>query len=77
MKIDEFSVPFETMLLARLVDCASWLVWSKTEDGQKGKNHPTSIVEKLTGKKEDKEENITFMTGDDFMNYRNRLIGGQ
>lgn len=62
--ISGMKVPMDTFLLASITDYLSWLVWSKTKDGQNGKNKPRSIVDILNGK--DEEENQKFVSGDDF-----------
>lgn len=62
--ISGMKIPMDTFLLASITDYLSWLVWSKTKDGQNGKNKPRSIVDILNGK--DEEENQKFVSGDDF-----------
>lgn len=42
------TVPTNTILLASIVDALNTLVWFKTEDGQKGRNRPASVLERLT-----------------------------
>ena len=48
-------VPFETFLLAGVLDRLSALVWFKTTDGQKGINKPLMVAEELTGQTKAKE----------------------
>jgi len=43
-KIANRKVSLEEFLLAALVDRVSLLVWAKTEDAQKGRNKPKSIL---------------------------------
>ena len=45
-------------------------------DGQKGRNIPESITEKLLGRNEERDH-IVFETGADFEAYRERLINGK
>ena len=76
-------VPFETFLLAGVLDRLSALVWFKTTDGQKGINKPLMVAEELIGKtkakaKESKE--MIFDSGEDFEEYRQKIlekIGGE
>lgn len=75
MKMSEQIVDINTMLFATIADRIQVLVWQNTEDGQKGRNIPESIVEKLLGVK-DEREHIVFNTGADFEAYRERLING-
>lgn len=43
----------DTILLAATVDALNTLVWFKTEDGQKGRNRPVSVLRELAEEKED------------------------
>src|SRR5690625_6008798 len=67
MKINGQSVSMETLLLAGISDRLSTLVWFQTEDGQKGKNRPPSLVKMLTNKEEKSDKDvISFSSGKDF-----------
>ena len=74
-------VPFETFLLAGVLDRLSALVWFKTTDGQKGVNKPLMVAEELTGKTKAKErKEMIFDSGEDFEEYRQQIlekIGGE
>lgn len=76
MKMSEQSVDMNTLLLATIADRVQVLVWQNTEDGQKGRNIPESITEKLIGKNVERDH-IVFETGADFEAYRERLINGK
>jgi putative uncharacterized protein 48 len=75
------NVPFETFLLAGVLDRLSALVWFKTTDGQKGINKPLMVAEELTGKTKAKEsKEMIFDSGEDFEEYRQKIlekIGGE
>lgn len=80
MKVSGRLVPIDTLLLARISDKLSTLVWFQTEDGQKGKNRPTMMIDLLTNKKtESNEDVIVFSSGEDFTKVRNELLktGGE
>ncbi len=80
MKVSGQLVPFEILLLAGISDKLSTLIWFQTEDGQKGKNRPTTITNLLTNNEsESKEDVIVFNSGEDFVEARNKLIkaGGE
>lgn len=74
-------VPFETFLLAGVLDRLSALVWFKTTDGQKGINKPLMVADELTGKTKAKEsKEMIFDSGEDFEEYRQKIlekIGGE
>lgn len=77
MKIAGQSVPFETLILAKIADNLSTLVWFQTKDGQKGKNRPTMITDLLLGNKnESKDDIVVFHSGEEFSKLRNQLIVG-
>lgn len=80
MKASGQMVTIDTLLFAGISDKLSTLVWFQTEDGQKGKNRPTMIMDLLTNSvKESKEDVIVFSSGEDFVKARNKLIkaGGE
>lgn len=77
MKLSGHKVDLETMLLARIADNLTTLVWFQTEDGQKGNNKPDSILDMLTGKTKQKDETVRFDSGEDFMKQRKRLLEGR
>lgn len=78
MKIAGQSVPFETLILAKIADNLSTLVWFQTKDGQKGKNRPTMITDLLLGNKnESKDDIVVFQSGEEFSKLRNQLVGGE
>lgn len=78
MKLNEQTVPMETILLASISDKLSTLIWFQTEDGQKGKNRPFSLVDLFTNKnnRETKKDVIVFNSGEDFVDQRQRLLKG-
>ena len=70
-------VTLDTLLLAGISDKLGTLVWFQTEDGQKGKNKPASLVNMLTNNQAEKKEDvIIFDSGEDFAKQRLRLIKG-
>lgn len=81
--ISNQTASLDTLLFASMVDRLSLFLWLQTKDGQKGVNRPKSIVDQLT--KPDKEERdereyLVFESGEDFENYRKKLltkIGGE
>ncbi len=75
MKMQNLKHPLETMLLAVAIDRLSLLVWSKTKDGEKGKNRPVSIAKKLYGIEETKKV-IAFTTASDFEKAKQAILEG-
>ena|SRR5690625_1864819 len=82
MKLSNQTVPIDTLFLASIADSLKTLVWFQTEDGQKGKNRPESLISLLTNTDQKDSENddvIVFRSGEDFVKHRQRLIqtGGE
>ena len=71
----------EEVLLAMIADRLSLLVWFKTKDGQDDTNRPKSMLALLLGEEKTNEDKVgafkRFKTGDDFLNYRKKLLGGE
>lgn len=76
MKLSGQKIPFDTVLLASMTDALKLIWWSKTKDGEKGKNAPTSITEKLFESGPKVKSEVVFDSGEDFERMRNRLLGG-
>ena len=78
MKLSGQSISLDTLLLAGISDRLSTLVWFQTEDGQKGKNRPTPIVELLLNTKNKRDENVVvYHSGKEFDMARKKIIGGE
>lgn len=68
-------VTYSTFLITSIFDLLNLIWWSKTEDGQRNVNRPEFISKKMIIE-ETKESDIPyFETGEDFENYRNKLLG--
>lgn len=82
MKLSGYEYPLETILLAKICDNTSYLLWFNSEDGQKGKNRPKSILNSMLNIQEENDELtpndefMTFDTFDDYEAYRKKKAGG-
>lgn len=56
----------EILLMAAIADRLSILVWLQTKDGQKGRNRPESILQKLTAEPKKEDDFETFRTAEEF-----------
>lgn len=63
-------MPLQTQLLVAIYDQLNLLLWTKTEDGEKGINRPKRLSEMLEGTK----ESVGFNSGEDFEKRRNELL---
>lgn len=75
LKISGQKVSSDTLLLASIVDRLSILVWSKTKDGQKGRNQPKSLVDSINKPVREKES-IAFNTGEEFEKMKLKILEG-
>lgn len=68
MRLSGSKVPRRDILLAAAVDRLSLLVWGMTEDAQKGRNRPDSLLDALMGVEQEKENGdvMSFDSADDF-----------
>lgn len=73
MKLSNQSVSMEMLLLASIVDRLSYLLWSKTKDGEKNRNKPKSLVSIFNKNVKEKEEQV-FVTGEDFEKMRAKIL---
>ncbi len=64
MKLSGQKMPTDTLLLASVADALAMLVWFKTEDGQKNRKRPESILSKFlqNEKKDTKDKPKAFKT---------------
>ena len=73
MQMSQQKAPFDTLLLAGVLDRLSILTWFKTKDGQKGNNRPISVVDKLIGEVKESKE-MVFASGEDFEEMRQKIL---
>lgn len=71
-EISGSKIPLSTMLNALIADRLGLIFWAQTEDGQKNRNRPASIVESLTKEKSRVQK---FKTHADFKEAWKRATG--
>lgn len=65
IKMNNMKLGMQSLMLAKIADNTSFLVWAKTEDGMKNVNKPPMILEALM-KADDPEAAQGFDTVEDF-----------
>ena len=65
-KLSNRNITLDQMLLAVVADRLGVLIWQKTKDGHKNRNHPKSIYKALSGQEKQKEELMAFETPEEF-----------
>lgn len=63
--------------MASMVDSLAWLVWSKTKDAEKNRNHPKSVYKLLANPEITKKDCRGFNSAEDFERARLEIIGGK
>ena len=74
MRMNNQTIPMETLLLAGLSDKISVLLWTKTKDGQKGRNRPPMILDAFNQTKTKQRETVVFNSGEDFEQRRKEIL---
>lgn len=75
MKLQEQTVPLDTLLLAVVADRLGLLLWSGSKDAQHNRNRPDSIADRLLrGQTQDKV--TAYKTAEEFEAAFLRLAGG-
>ena len=74
-KLSNQPIDFDRLLLAGISDKLSYLLWSKTKGGAKGRNKPKSILEMLTEPKKQSNQ-LAFNSGEEFEQMRARILAG-
>lgn len=79
MKINGAKVPSNTLILSIIADGVRNLMWLFSEDGRKGTNRPTQLLEILYGEAEPKSDIVTFESPEDYEEARQKILqkGGQ
>ena len=73
IKMNNMKLGMQSLMLAKIADNTSFLVWAKTEDGMKNVNGPPMILEALM-KADDPEAAQGFDTVEDFQAEYERRI---
>lgn len=76
MRINDQPLSLDSFLLAGIMDKLSLLLWTKTKDGQNGRNQPALITDALLRKEKKKDDKAIFNSGEEFEKVRNELLQG-
>ena len=79
MAISGENTSIDTKLNAIIADNLSWLVWSKTKDGEHNRNKPKSIFDAITGNNEISQNNnvVKYSSIEEFEQARARILEGK
>lgn len=80
IKVSGLLVAPDTFLLASIFDVVNLLLWSRTEDGEKGRNRPAKISANLTNgfktEKSNSHETLIFDSAEEYEAARGNLLTG-
>lgn len=77
MELSGIKYTEQDIIQARIADTLSLLLWTKTKDAEHGRNKPESLVEIMTGKNKEKEEEFcsdVFDSPEEFWKARERAL---
>lgn len=75
MKASGVKADANTLLLAHVLDCVQWLVWSKTKDAEHNNNRPKSVAARFYEKKA--VDHSRDLTPNEYENIRNKILKGK
>lgn len=76
LRINNQPLSLDSFLLAGIMDKLSLLLWTKTKDGQNGRNQPALITDILLQKEKKKEDKAVFDSGEEFEKVRQKMLQG-
>lgn len=75
MALSGQKISMETAIMARIADDIAFLAWAQSQDGQKNRNRPKSILKTLLGEDKKPEEYESFRTPAEFDKRWKELTG--
>jgi hypothetical protein len=76
LRINNQPLSLDSFLLAGIMDKLSLLLWTKTKDGQSGRNQPALITDILLQKETKKDDKAVFDSGEEFEKVRQKMLQG-
>lgn len=73
-KAEGVKASIDTLILARILDVVSVLLWAQTKDAEHGRNYPDQFVKTFMEHEEQEPEHAAFRTGKEFEKARNAII---
>lgn len=75
MRITGRKVETEYMMGAAIIDHLATLIWMQTKDGQKGRNRPESLLDRLIGQAK-RDDIVAFNSIEEFEAEKQRILSG-
>lgn len=74
LKLSDQKVDPKTMILAAIYDSLAALLWSRSKDGQKGRNRPKLLVDSLQKSKSQSKDLVGYASADLYRQARKEII---
>lgn len=75
MKLSGMSYPYETILLAGIIDKLSLLVWQRTKDGVSGENVPKSVLATILNiENVSEKDHLVYDSAEDFERAKDNIL---
>nr|DAO67565.1 MAG TPA: protein of unknown function (DUF5361) [Caudoviricetes sp.] len=74
MRLAGNRIELRDALLAAILDRVSFLAWAQTRDGQKNRNRPASILDRLMHEPDESETPVVYAGGEEFEKARKQIL---
>ena len=74
MRLAGNRIELRDALLAAILDRVSVLAWAQTRDGQKNRNRPASILDRLMREPDESETPVVYAGGEEFEKARKQIL---
>lgn len=74
MRLAGNRIELRDALLAAILDRVNFLAWAQTRDGQKNRNRPASILDRLMHEPDERETPVVYAGGEEFEKARKQIL---
>ena len=74
MRLAGNRIELRDALLAAILDRVSFLAWAQPRDGQKNRNRPASILDRLMHEPDEREAPVVYAGGEEFEKARKQIL---
>ena len=74
MRLAGNRIELRDALLAAILDRVGFLAWAQTRDGQKNRNRPASILDRLMHEPDERETPVVYAGGEEFEKARKQIL---
>lgn len=74
MRLAGNRIELRDALLAAILDRVGFLAWAQTRDGQRNRNRPASILDRLMHEPDERETPVVYAGGEEFEKARKQIL---